>query len=201
MDFQPSFTWGQVIRRIQVDMDDTQIEVVKFHPWEVNGTVLVGSPDLSKIEYHIEDMSMSFNSMQSLMIAWIANRNLGLNQHALVAGVCRALDIDKFEERAIFDRTIEQDPSVLVEQVLTTDEKNVFLKSFPEQRGAHVSDILDDMSNSDWSVGIVEDLLDSIPATDVRVAGTAIRVAIILKRANPKDIVSFAQELVKRVER
>lgn len=89
-----SFPWGQTIERFVLDFDGSKLLATKFHPWKSESSlVMVGDPDTSTVQYHCEELRQSTNSMQSLVIAWIANKNLGLNQHALVSGVCRALEI------------------------------------------------------------------------------------------------------------
>lgn len=88
------FTWGRVIEKFEYDMDGRALQVVKFHPWKCSGsTVLTGQPDLEDICYHCEELHQSFDSLDALLIAWIAEKRLGLNQHALVSGMCRALGI------------------------------------------------------------------------------------------------------------
>jgi hypothetical protein len=84
------FPWGRVIERFDYDFDGEKVEVVKYFPKKANH-LNMGFEDAP--QYHIEDLHESSNSLQYILISWIARKNLGLNQHALVAGVCRALDV------------------------------------------------------------------------------------------------------------
>lgn len=89
------FTWGKVIEKFDYDFDGEMLHVVKFHPWKVEGcTCLTGQPDLSIINYHCQELHESTDSIQYLLISWIANKNLGLNQYALVYGISKALGIN-----------------------------------------------------------------------------------------------------------
>lgn len=80
------FPWGKVIDRLFLDFDGDMLEIVKYHPSRLS------APE-GTIEFHIEDLHSSFGSVQSAVIAYIAYKNLGLNQYALVEGICRALEI------------------------------------------------------------------------------------------------------------
>jgi len=87
------FAWGKVLARFQYDFDGDVLDVVKFNPWRTRGiTVLVGDADDRSVRYHCQELYASFLSLQELVIAWIAYKNLGLNQHALVAGISKALE-------------------------------------------------------------------------------------------------------------
>ena len=89
------FNWGKVIDRFTYDFDGDVMEVIKFHPWQTEGNqVLTGQPDLSEIHYHCVELRESSESLQYLLIAWIANKNLGRNQYSLVAGISKALSIN-----------------------------------------------------------------------------------------------------------
>lgn len=90
------FNWGKVIETFDFDFDGVMLEVVKFHPWkQKSALVLSGDPNEGVVEYHCEELHASFRSFDALLISWITNRRLGLNQHALAAGICKALDIDE----------------------------------------------------------------------------------------------------------
>lgn len=94
MSDMKNFTWGKVLDKFVYDFNGEYMEVVKFNPWKVDGcTVLSGAADETKIFYHCEELSQSSPSMQYLVISWIANRRLGLNQQALVHGIAKAMDI------------------------------------------------------------------------------------------------------------
>lgn len=89
-----NFTWGEVIQRFHYDFDGKPLDVVKYHPWvSKNHRIHTGEPDRSRTEYHCEEMRSSYLSLDALIVAWIAYKRLGLNQHMLVDGLCRALEI------------------------------------------------------------------------------------------------------------
>lgn len=87
------FVWGKVIERFEYDFDGDVVEVIKYFGTKyVNGH---GTKDYEDVpSYHIEEISESSDSLQSIIIAYFAYKNLGLNQRALVAGVCRALEVN-----------------------------------------------------------------------------------------------------------
>jgi hypothetical protein len=90
------FTWGAVLDVFDYDFDGEVMKVTKYHPWKRQGcTVLSGQPNTEVVEYHCEELHVSAESLQYLLLEWLAYKNLGLNQHALVAGVSRALGITK----------------------------------------------------------------------------------------------------------
>ena len=89
-----AYAWGRVIERFDFDMDGRVVEAIKYHPWRSkDGRVFTGDPDTERVEFHCEEMHESFFSLDALLIAWIARKNLGMNQSALVAGICRALAV------------------------------------------------------------------------------------------------------------
>lgn len=88
------FILGRVIARFTYDFDGEIMEVVKFHPWKADGISLcVGKPNMEETHFHCDDLHESSLTLHGLIITWIANKRLGLNQHSLVAGIRRALDI------------------------------------------------------------------------------------------------------------
>lgn len=88
------FAWGHVIDVFKINMDGKECTILKFHPWvSENGSVRVGRPDETVVNFHNAETRWSDTSIQASMIRWIAHQNLGLNQQALVAGVCKALDV------------------------------------------------------------------------------------------------------------
>ena len=92
------FSWGKVIDRFTYDFDGTAMNVIKYHPWKVDGcTILTGQPDETKIVFSCEELHESSENLYHLIIAFIAYKNLGLNQDALVAGIGRSLCL-KFED-------------------------------------------------------------------------------------------------------
>jgi hypothetical protein len=96
------FVWGKVIESGEINLDAQIISFTKYHPHKYENHMPVlekgrHAIDENKIFYHCEELSESFNSIEALVIAWIANKTLGHNQHMLVAGVCRALNV-KYDE-------------------------------------------------------------------------------------------------------
>lgn len=86
------FVWGKEIERFEYDFDGDKVEVVKYYPREYKNCSPTGS-FLDTPAYHIEELRESSNSLQHMLIAYIAYKNLGLNNGALVSGICRALEI------------------------------------------------------------------------------------------------------------
>ena len=88
------FSWGRVIAQFDYDFDGSTMKVVKFHPWKTEGcTVLTGNPDETLTYYHCEELHESSDSLQYMLLSWIAHKNLGLNQRALVHGVAKAMGV------------------------------------------------------------------------------------------------------------
>lgn len=93
------FSWGQIITRFSYDFDLRTCEVVKFyaHKFNENGHPVYDDSGRRVFEevssFHCEELSETFHSIEALLVAWIARKTLGQNQHALVAGICRALAI------------------------------------------------------------------------------------------------------------
>lgn len=86
------FAWGKVIERFEYDFDGEKVEVVKYFPIEFKNCSPTGEYETTPA-YHISKLSESSNSLQYMLIAYIARKNLGHNQQSLVAGICRALEI------------------------------------------------------------------------------------------------------------
>ncbi len=90
------FVWGKIIERFNYDFEDNSIEIIKFHPWLIDGhTLLTGKPNCKQVLYHCELLHESFNSLYAAIIGYIVYDKLGMNQYALVSGICRALNIDQ----------------------------------------------------------------------------------------------------------
>lgn len=88
------FPWGKVLDYFSYDFDGTVMEVTKFHPWKSsNCQMMTGDPDTAQTHYNCAELRASFDSLDALLICWIAHKRLGLNQHALVTGVCKALGV------------------------------------------------------------------------------------------------------------
>jgi hypothetical protein len=93
------FPWGKVRDKFEYDFDGRTMEVIKFHPWKTKGsTVLTGEPNLEEVNYSVDEIHQSFYTIDAAILAWIAYKNLGLNQYALVDGVCRALGINEVSQ-------------------------------------------------------------------------------------------------------
>lgn len=92
------FPWGQVIRQFNIDFDGEVMAVTKYHPWLTqDSNALTGQPNMNSVEFHSAEMHQSAASIEYLVLTWIARKNLGMNQHALVNGVAKALGVVRFE--------------------------------------------------------------------------------------------------------
>lgn len=95
MNQKKKFPWGHVIERFEYDFDGKTLDVVKYHPWKVDGcNIRTGDPETGSVSFHCSALSESWGSLDALLISWIARRRLGINEHALVGGICRALKIE-----------------------------------------------------------------------------------------------------------
>lgn len=91
-----SFTWGRVLDRFEYNFDGRTMEVIKYHPWKQDEcTLLTGDPNESVINYHCAELHESAESLEYLVLLWIARQSIGPNQHALVRGIAKALDLYK----------------------------------------------------------------------------------------------------------
>lgn len=85
------FPWGQVIENISIPFNIGTMEVVKYHPWVyVNGRS-TKNVDETKICYHYN--SRSADTLESLVLYWLVEKKLGLNNEALVSGIARAIGL------------------------------------------------------------------------------------------------------------
>ena len=92
------FPWGQVIRQFNIDFDGEIMKVTKYHPWLTqDSNVLSGQPNMNAVEFHNAEMHESSASLDYLVLAWIAKKHLGMNQHALVSGVAKAFGVVRSE--------------------------------------------------------------------------------------------------------
>jgi hypothetical protein len=77
------FTWGKVIDRFEYDFDGVKMEVTKYRPRNEEDNIL----------YFCNELNESSDKLFELVISFMARRKLGHNQHALVAGISRALEL------------------------------------------------------------------------------------------------------------
>lgn len=89
------FTWGSLLEEFEYNFDGEVMRVTKYHPWvvDVGGTIRTGESNKNSIMYHCEELSESADNIVALIISWLTYKCVGLNQHALVAGICRALRV------------------------------------------------------------------------------------------------------------
>jgi hypothetical protein len=88
------FNWGAVIEKFDLNFDGEALEIIKYHPRLVVGNTVTQAINETEINYHVEELHASYGSMFAAVIAWITFKQLGLNQYALVSGLCKALEID-----------------------------------------------------------------------------------------------------------
>ena len=88
-----AFAWGRVIETFVYDFDGKTVEVVKYFPNKHDNGFFVKGEFEDETAYHIDELHESASSLDYILIAWIARQRLGLNQHALVGGIARALEI------------------------------------------------------------------------------------------------------------
>ena len=92
--------WGETIGTFDLDFDGARCVIVKYHPWiSKRGKVYIDKPDKTRVLFYNTETSWSDRSMQASVLRWMTRKNLGLNQHALVEGVCKALNVPGFEIR------------------------------------------------------------------------------------------------------
>lgn len=87
------FPWGKVLDRFPLDFDGDTTEVIKYLPNKYEKHTVVKGEYEDEPCYHIEAINASATSFDAIVVAWIAHRRLGLNQSALVMGLCKALDV------------------------------------------------------------------------------------------------------------
>jgi hypothetical protein len=88
------FSWGKVIERFVYDFDGKEVEVIKYYPDKfIDGHHAKGEYE-SRPAFHIDSLNASAYTLDEIIITWIAKERLGLNQHTLVSGICRALCIE-----------------------------------------------------------------------------------------------------------
>jgi len=77
------FPFGEVIDEFEYYFDGIKMNFVKY----------ISNCSHRKVLYYCEEIKSSYESIYSLVIAWIAYQNLGANQESLVSGICKALEI------------------------------------------------------------------------------------------------------------
>lgn len=88
-----NFPWGKVIKRFSYDLDGSVMDVVKYHPWVYRNCVSTRDVNEDVVYFSCEEINQSSDSIFKLILAWIAYRNIGLNQDYLVDGIARALQL------------------------------------------------------------------------------------------------------------
>lgn len=78
------FPWGIVNDRTTLYLGEEELEIIWYTSY---------SGDIEQELVCCEKLHESFKTIDALLIAWIAQKNLGNNQHQLVSGVCRALGV------------------------------------------------------------------------------------------------------------
>lgn len=87
------FTWGKEIEHFTVDFGNLKLEVTKYFPTKFDGNFAIKGQYQETPMYHSEFLNESAETVEYLIISYIARKNLGLNQHALVHGIAKALEI------------------------------------------------------------------------------------------------------------
>lgn len=89
------FFLGQQIESIDYDFNGKICTVITYHPFvTIGGHVFNNLCDSTRTEYYCAEIGINTSSLEYLLIAWIAHKNVGLNQYALVEGICRALKVE-----------------------------------------------------------------------------------------------------------
>ena len=84
------FVWGKVIDRYDYDFENGYVfEVTKYNPYKPNSREI----DYDLIQFHCEETHEYSDNLMHLLISWIVIKQLGYNQEALTAGICRALKL------------------------------------------------------------------------------------------------------------
>ncbi len=87
------YIWGRVISDFKIEIDGYLLEVVKYHPFQFNGSIATKEIDLSTVLYGCDEISQSADSMMQILVAWVVYKQLGMNQGALVQGIARMLKL------------------------------------------------------------------------------------------------------------
>jgi hypothetical protein len=88
------FVWGRVLNKFDYDFDGKEVQIIKYHPWAVDGcTIKRGVVDESITTFHCEEIHQSDINIFVLILAWLAYKQLGLNEGSLVCGIAKALDL------------------------------------------------------------------------------------------------------------
>jgi len=87
------FAWGKVVEKFTYDFDGVPLDVTKYYANKfIDGFHKKGEYE-DVYSYHSDELHASYHSMFALIIAWITYKQLGLNNHSLASGICRALEI------------------------------------------------------------------------------------------------------------
>lgn len=89
-----SFWLGKIVERHKIKLfPENTVEIIEYHPHIfINGRA-TKEVDSSKTMFHIEEFSQSADSIPEMILAYIAYKNLGCNQVALVSGIARMLKL------------------------------------------------------------------------------------------------------------
>jgi hypothetical protein len=88
------FPWGRVIEVFDYDFDGVKMEVTKYYePKRDSHNQSIRGEYSTAVAYHCDEIGRSSDNLFDLLIHFIAYKQLGLNQHVLVAGISRALCI------------------------------------------------------------------------------------------------------------
>lgn len=90
------FPWGKIIEKFDLDFNGDVLVIVKYHPWVNTGER--NRSDDSVVLFHCDEIHESRDNIYALVIAWMARKQLGLNQQSLVDGICRALMLDEIKQ-------------------------------------------------------------------------------------------------------
>ena len=89
------FFLGKQIESFDYNFNGKICTVIAYHPYvSIDGHVFYNLCDGTRTEYYCAEIGINTSSLEYLLIAWIAHKNLGLNQYALVEGICRALKVE-----------------------------------------------------------------------------------------------------------
>jgi len=82
------FPWGKTIEIFVLDMEGKEVEIIKYHPY-LQGSKIAAS----HVMYSVDSINESHGTFEGAVIAWMVRQQLGLNQGALVDGICKMLEL------------------------------------------------------------------------------------------------------------